>query len=383
MMRIVNCSMKFRIITLFLLSLTSYTWGQSDVAPKYVNEFLNIGVGARGYAMAGAITGSSHDAFSSYWNPAGIARISDQQSIAAMHAEYFAGIAKLDYAGYAQKVDSYRSFGASVIRFGVDNIPNTIDLYDPNGNVDYSRISYFSAADYAFLLTYAQSEPPKILKRFLRKETMKNHFGINAKIIYRQIGDFANAWGFGIDAGWQAQFKKWEWGVVLKDITGTFSAWHYNLDEKTKSVFLATGNELPENTWEIAKPRIIAGGGRSLFWRKYQFLLEGNIIATTDGKRNTLLAGNTMSIDPAAGMEVTYQNWLKVRAGFGNFQRTTTFQGNEVTFQPNIGLGIVFKQFSLDYALTDIANQSDVLYTNMVSLTFNGRLPKRQVNQGS
>jgi hypothetical protein len=300
-----------------------------------------------------------------------------------MHAEYFAGIAKLDYAGYAQKVDSYRSFGASFIRFGVDNIPNTIDLYDPNGNVDYSRISYFSAADYAFLLTYAQSEPPKILKGFLRNETMKNHFGINAKIIYRQIGDFANAWGFGIDAGWQAQYKKWEWGVVLKDITGTFSAWHYNLDEKTKSVFLATGNELPENTWEIAKPRIIAGGGRSLFWRKYQFLLEGNIIATTDGKRNTLLAGNTISIDPAAGLEVSYQTWLKVRAGFGNFQRTTTFQGNEVTFQPNIGLGIVFKQFSLDYALTDIANQSDVLYTNMVSLTFNGRLPKRQVNQGS
>jgi hypothetical protein len=217
----------------------------------------------------------------------------------------------------------------------------------------------------------------------MRNEKMKNHFGINAKIVYRQIGDFANAWGFGIDAGWQAQYKMWEWGVVLKDITGTFSAWHYNLDEKTKSVFLATGNELPENTWEIAKPRIIAGGGRSLFWRKYQFLLEGNVIATTDGKRNTLVSGNTISIDPAAGMEITYQKWLKVRAGFGNFQRTTTFQGNEVTFQPNIGLGIVFKQFSLDYALTDIANQSDVLYTNMVSLTFNGRLPKRQVNQGS
>jgi hypothetical protein len=82
-------------------------------------------------------------------------------------------------------------------------------------------------------------------------------------------------------------------------------------------------------------------------------------------------------------MEIGYQQWLKLRAGFGNFQRTTTFQGQETTFQPNIGLGIVFKQFSLDYALTDIASQSDVLYTNMVSLTFNGLLPKRQVNQGS
>ncbi|MEY2763769.1 MAG: hypothetical protein RLZZ205_193 [Bacteroidota bacterium] len=375
--------MKIRWVTLVLGFLSSLSWGQSDVAPKYVNEFLNIGVGARGYALAGAITGTSKDGFSSYWNPAGIARIPQQHSIAAMHAEYFAGIAKLDYAGYAQKLDNYRNFGASFIRFGVDNIPNTIDLYDPNGNVDYSRISYFSAADYAFLLTYAQSEPPKILKRFLPKEKMKNHFGINAKIIYRQIGEFANAWGFGIDLGWQAEYKKWEWGVVLKDITGTFSAWHYNLDDKTKSVFLATGNELPDNAWEIAKPRIITGGGRNFFWRKYQFIIEGNLITTTDGKRNTLIAGNTLSIDPAIGMEIGYQQWLKLRAGFGNFQRTTTFQGQETTFQPNIGLGIVFKQFSLDYALTDIANQSDVLYTNMVSLTFNGLLPKRQVNQGS
>ena len=51
--------MKFRLVTLFLISLTSYTWGQSDVAPKYVNEFLNIGVGALPGLFGGGVGGAT------------------------------------------------------------------------------------------------------------------------------------------------------------------------------------------------------------------------------------------------------------------------------------------------------------------------------------
>ena len=42
-----------------------------------------------------------------------------------------------------------------MIRFGVDNIPNTTDLIDSNGNLDYNRITTFTAADHAFLISYA------------------------------------------------------------------------------------------------------------------------------------------------------------------------------------------------------------------------------------
>jgi hypothetical protein len=38
----------------------------------YVNEYLNIGVGARALAMGGAQSASTSDAFSVYWNPAGL-----------------------------------------------------------------------------------------------------------------------------------------------------------------------------------------------------------------------------------------------------------------------------------------------------------------------
>jgi hypothetical protein len=358
-------------------------WGQSDVAPKYVNEFLNIGAGARGYAMSGANTASSQDGFSAYWNPAGLALLQQPHTIGLMHAEYFAGIAKFDFGSYIKKIDPTRSVGFSMLRFGVDNIPNTIDLYDPSGNVDYSRISYFSAADYAFVISYAQQGLPSFLVKNKKEASPKwmHSWGANAKIIYRQIGDFAKGFGFGLDAGWQAKQKNWQLGIVAKDITTTFNAWSYTLDQKTQSVFQETGNEIPTNHVELALPRLIMGGGRIFYWSKYSLLAEANLIVTTDGHRNTLISGHPFSGDPALGLEFGYQQWLFLRGGIGNFQRTAGWVNDPVTFQPNIGLGIKFRGFQLDYALTDIGNQSDVLYTNMFSLTYSGALGQKTVQQ--
>jgi hypothetical protein len=74
-----------------------------------------------------------------------------------MHAEYFAGIAKYDYIGASKRIDSNSVAGISFIRFGVDNIPNTLELVDANGNVDYSRIKSFNAVDAAVLISYARN----------------------------------------------------------------------------------------------------------------------------------------------------------------------------------------------------------------------------------
>ena len=42
---------------------------------------------------------------------------------------------------------------------------------------------------------------------------------------------------------------------------------------------------------------------------------------------------------------------------------------NEYTFQPNIGVGVTIKDIlSIDYALTDIGDQSVALYSNVFSL---------------
>src|SRR5450432_1926198 len=74
-------------------------------APKYSNEFLSIGIGARALAMSNSVVASTNDATSGYWNPAGLTNIQSNMQIAAMHSEYFAGIAKYDYGCVATPVD--------------------------------------------------------------------------------------------------------------------------------------------------------------------------------------------------------------------------------------------------------------------------------------
>ncbi|MNW06511.1 hypothetical protein D3C71_2029350 [compost metagenome] len=58
-----------------------------------------------------------------------------------------------------------------------------------------------------------------------------------------------------------------------------------------------------------------------------------------------------------------------MRAGAGNFQNVMQLDNTEkVNFQPNIGLGFRYKGIQIDYALTDLGNQSTALYSNIFSL---------------
>ena len=60
---------------------------------------------------------------------------------------------------------------------------------------------------------------------------------------------------------------------------------------------------------------------------------------------------------------------IYVRAGMGNFQNIQQLDGSEsVGFQPNIGVGFKYKGIQIDYALTDIGDQSAALYSNVFSI---------------
>jgi hypothetical protein len=174
-----------------------------------------------------------------------------------------------------------------------------------------------------------------------------------------------------LDAGIQYDKNNWHFGATARDITSTFNAWSFDINDKTKEVFEATQNDLPQNGLEIALPRVIAGVGRDFRIKKVSILAEVNLNMTTDGKRNTLISSNPISIDPTAGLEVGYSGVIFLRLGAGNITKSTDFDGSTYyTVQPNLGIGLRIKQLTLDYALSDIGNVSDVLYSNVFSLKY-------------
>ena len=329
-------------------------------APKYSNEFLAIGVGARALGMGSAYTSLVGDVTAGYWNPSGLLGVRGDLQVGAMHSEYFAGIGKYDYIGLAKPIDSASTIGFSVIRFGVDDIPNTIDLITPEGQVDYDRITTFSAADHAFLLSYA---------RRLRIKGLR--VGGNAKVIYRRVGEFATAWGFGLDAGAQYDRGKWRLAAVARDVTGTFNAWSYTLDQRTIEVFQQTLNELPQNGTEVTVPRLVLGVAREFkIGTKFGVVAELDLENTFDGKRNTVIATDTWSSDPRIGLEVGYAGVVFVRMGVNNMQYVINIDNSEtLSVQPNLGLGLKIKNVAIDYALSRIAATDDV-FTNVFSLRF-------------
>lgn len=328
---------------------------------KYSNEFLSVGVGARALSMANANVASVNDVTAGYWNPAGLNLQQSNLQVGLMHAEYFAGIAKYDFIGASKRIDSNSVVGLSFIRFGVDNIPNTTELIDANGNVDYSRIKSFNAVDAAVLLSYARN--------MTKIKGLK--IGANAKIIRRKLGDFAGAWGFGLDAGAMYDYKEWRFAAMARDVTGTFNAWTYNLSDEVKQTFAVTGNEIPANSVEVTVPKLILGVTRT--WNVWDDKIsiggELNFINTFDGKRNTVIKTKAWSMEPAFGLEVGYKKFVFLRGGIGNIQKAKNVTGTDVTtVQPNIGVGIKYKIFGLDYAMTNIGNVSTSLYSHIFTV---------------
>lgn len=353
----------------FYLTLLAIVISLSSQAQfrKYSNEFLNIGAGARGLAMGSAQIASVQDGTAGYWNPAGLVGVKDYPQINVMHAEYFAGIGKYDFASITfPGTNNKRSFAITGLRFAVDDIMNTLFLVEPDGSINYNNIQSFSSADYAFILSFAQR---------LRESTNKNvHFGVNAKVIHRNVGKFAKAWGFGLDAGIQIFSNKWKFGIAGRDITTTFNAWSFTFTEREKEVLYLTNNEIPVKSTEMTAPRLVLGIARDFrLGKKTTLLAEANANITFDGKRNTVVSSDPVSLDPNLGLEANFNNVFFLRAGINNFQRAladgdTLNQKKVWIYQPSAGAGFKIQNVTIDYAFTNLANQSNPLFTHVFSL---------------
>lgn len=330
----------------------------SQTFRNYSNEFLNIGVDAAALGMSKSVVASTNDVNSVYWNPAGLVNLKDIEG-SIMYSSYFAGIANYNYGAIAMPIDKKSAWGFSVIRFGVDDILNTTQLIDNQGNIDFNRVSLFSAADYAFTFSYARN---LILDDL--------YIGGNAKVVRRIIGDFANSWGFGFDIGLQYEKNGWKFGLMIRDITTTFNIWKINEEEfaTIANAILGQNQELPETT-EITKPKVQYGMAKRFRVGRFFHLLTEFDLNLRLARTNDIISTGFGSIDPSIGFQLDYENIVFLRAGVGNFQRITEFDDSKsLSIQPNLGVGFRFKGIQIDYALSNIGSVGNTLFSNIFSV---------------
>jgi hypothetical protein len=206
------------------------------------------------------------------------------------------------------------------MRLGVDGIPDTRNArIDTNGDgvinesdelrLNYGLITEFSNQDWAFYLTFA------------KRQTENFYWGINAKIIRRDLAEFG-ATGIGFDVGaYYTPVENLSLGANLQDATTTLVAW-------------STGRN------ELVSPTLKVGAA----YKVVEFL-GGYIMPALDFDirfENRQFASNfnvgPVSFDMHAGLEYTFKNLIYVRGGYNDVKQFT------------IGAGVKLPKLNIDYS---------------------------------
>lgn len=324
-----------------VLALASpiFPQGTTSVA-KYAGEFIAIGVGGRALGLGSAYVALANDVTAGYWNPAGLSKIMYPQ-ITLMHDERFAGLVNYDYGAVALPVGASATLGFSVIRLGVDNIPNTQNAgIDANGNplppdewqnfvrLDPSRITYFNAADWAFYLSYA------------KRSTEKFSYGASLKVIRRVLGD-GSATGLGFDVGAQYLLgERLALGANFQDITTTLVAW-------------STGRN------ELISPTLKLGSAYFIDALSGRFAPAFDVDMRFENRATASEAHiGRLSMDFHGGLEFDFKEIVALRVGYSDIKEL------------NIGAGIHLPKFDIDYSFAKFNNTEQLGNTHRISLTF-------------
>lgn len=326
-----------RYLFLFLFLVSSVNILAQGTGNKYAGEFLAIGVGGRPLGMGGAYVSLVNDVTSGYWNPGALSRINYPQ-FSLMHDERFGNLVNYDYGSVALPWGTNASLGLSIIRLGVDDVPNTKNAwrdlnnngyFDQGDRIDYSAITFFNAADWAFIATYSKRQSEKL------------SYGVNLKVISRSIDD-GSAWGIGFDVGAIYNVSpKFRVGANLQDITTTLLAW-------------STGRK------ELITPTAKLGGSYDI-----PIFSTGRITPAVDfdvrfenRKFASLANVGPVSFDMHAGLEYGFKDLFALRVGYNDVKQLT------------FGAGVKLPKLNLDYSFAKFDGTDQLGNTHRISVIF-------------
>ena len=316
-------------LLLFIFLAFSAKFLAQTVIGKYAGEFLAIGVGGRANGMGGAYVAVTNDVTSGYWNPAGLASINYPQ-ISLMHEEHFGSLVNYNYGSVAIPYGNDMSFGLSLIRLGIDGIPDTRkalvdqttgqvvdDIRNPNARIQSDLITEFSNADWAFFLTFA------------KKTSDDFYYGANVKFILRSIAEYS-AYGVGFDVGaMYFPFEKFSLGANLQDITTTLVAWNTGRNE----LISPTAKIGAAYQIDLSFGRFTPAADFDVRFENRQFSAQFNL--------------GPVSFDPHFGLEYSFKEIVSVRFGYNDVKEFT------------IGAGVKLPKLNIDYSFARFNMSAD------------------------
>ncbi len=283
------------VIWLVIMILTALmgkiTLAASD-AGRTAADFLTIGVGAEAAGMGGAYSAVSQGVSSVYWNPAGLANMSNTE-ISLTHFAWYQDVT-LNNGAVAFPLNSKWTIALSATHLDY----GTIDAYDMNGISTGTVSSY----DFAGALSIGWAATDKL------------SLGVTGKYINQKMADL-NANGVAGDIGLSYRLSRVSFGAVLANV-GPFMKY------QQLSEHLPTTGRLSIS---------IAPFGESFLTA---FEVEKAEIGDLTLKQ---------------GFQYMFNSQYYLRAGYDYYpNREVANFGSE----PTLGVGLKFSHAALDYAFT-------------------------------
>ncbi len=264
--------------------------------------FLRIGPGARAVAMGNAFTGVTGDIYSSYWNPAGLARI-EQSQATATYLNYLLDI-QSGYLGYARPCAKAGVFGLTLqyMNFG------DLDKTDETGTVTGT----FAASDVSLSISYGR--------------TLREDLSIGATfspLIHENIDEYSSlAMAFSLGAQYELPV---EGGLTIGAAVQHLGATLKGFTDEHK-------DDLPLN--------FRLGGGLHLAHLPVLLACDANKAIDQDFKLSL-------------GGEITPHENLAIRLGYRfNNSDLKLGTGKDDYIGLSGGFGLVLRQYTVDYALS-------------------------------
>lgn len=312
-------------------------------------NFLLIGVGARGQAMAGAYTGLATGATSMYWNPAGLGSTTTAD-FAFSRADLYAGLGVTHtFAGIVLPFAG-GGLGLSYTLLDSGDIPRTSEDDPDGGDPTLGRV--FTWQSTAIGLHYG------------RRLTDRLAVGFSGKAISEGLNDATARW-WAVDVG--TQFNTGLYGL-------TFGATLANLGSSAKMEgplierrientevfavdvpvrFNTTSAELP-TTFRFSVLSSLVGGADALVSSSANHHLSG-VVEFSDGVDTDL--------QTALAAEYNYRNVVFLRAGrrWMN-ERDASFRtgGDRFSFGGGLRVQVLGRHFTFDYAYTTLTELENV-----------------------